>query len=164
MTTTHIANLNYRPASPLNLSTPPHSPHPGALSPQQHSSPPLAATSTLGEVVNLLNEALALEREIFQRPIEIQSISTALSPLLKMIFSNRDDTVPDYCRSIHPQQLQMLSDRLRLLHSKLNNIHIVQQKIKTFLLKDEPIKGVQNLDTLIKEGRVSIGDLKVRLL
>jgi hypothetical protein len=44
--------------------------------PYQPTTPPLAVTSPLGEVVNILNEALALERDIFMRPIEIQSIST----------------------------------------------------------------------------------------
>lgn len=48
----------------------------GSFIVQQPLGPPLAATSTLGEVVLLLNEALTLEKEIFQRPIEIQSIRT----------------------------------------------------------------------------------------
>jgi hypothetical protein len=55
----------------------------------------------------------------------------------------------------------MMGDRLRLLHAKLNDIRIAQQKIKALLLKAEPIKGVHNLDTLIKDGRLPIGDLKV---
>jgi hypothetical protein len=127
--------------------------------------------------VNVLSEALALERDIFQRPIEIQTISTP--PPIKHSTAHAHApphahhrtrmyvtltigrAVPDYCRSIHPQQLQMLGDRLRLLHAKLNEIHFAQQKVKALLLKAEPIKGVHNLDSLIKDGRTPIGDLKV---
>jgi len=127
--------------------------------------------------VNVLSEALALERDIFQRPIEIQTISTPPPPALHRAHAHAPPhtrtrtrmyvtltlgrTVPDYCRSIHPQQLQMLGDRLRLLHAKLNEIRFAQQKVKALLLKAEPINGVHNLDSLIKDGRTPIGDLKV---
>jgi len=127
--------------STQQISMPPSS-GPTPPSTQQTSMPPLAASTSLGEVVNVLHEVLNLEHDLFQPPIEIQSI------------------MPRYCQSIHPQTLMMLGDRLRLLSAKLNEIYFAQQKVKALLLKDAPIRGVHNLDSLVKEGRNPIGNLK----
>jgi hypothetical protein len=62
---------------------------------------------------------------------------------------------------MNPQRMYLLSERLRQLQVKLSSVGLLQQKVKALLLQEEPMKGVRNLDSLITDGRASVGDMKV---
>ena len=90
-------------------------------------------------MLELFEEALELQKELFQKPLELQTI------------------VPEYCQRLQPDHLRKLASRLIHLKKELNEIKSLSNKVGK-LMKDE--RKVHRLHTSIAQGKECIGNMR----
>lgn len=90
-------------------------------------------------MLEIFDEAFAIQKELFQRPIQLQTI------------------VPEYCQQLQPDHLRKLASRLVQLKKKLNETKSLGNRVDR-LMADE--KKVSHLNAAIQDGKNSIGEMK----
>ncbi len=114
---------------------------------QRSEKQSLAVVTNLGQVVEIFKEALLLEEQIFQKPVELETLLPA-----------------HFQQNMNSQALQHLGQRVQRLQRTLSETKIHHQRVRELLIAANSFAGIHNLDLIIREGKTPIGDIKVHSL